>query len=100
LARRFRHSLPQADLQNLYGPTEATVDVTAWACQDASEESVPIGRPIANTQMYVLDESQQLLPSGVTGELYIGGVGLGVGYLNRPDLTAERFVPSAHALVR
>ncbi len=86
--------VPGVALHNLYGPTEASVDVTAWTCRrDAPpDRSVPIGTPIANTQLYVLDTNRRLVPVGVAGELYIGGVGVGRGYLNRPELTAERFV--------
>jgi amino acid adenylation domain-containing protein len=83
-----------ADLHNLYGPTEASVDVTYWKClRGDGERPVPIGRPIANTQMYVLDERLNPVGVGVKGDLYIGGVGLGRGYQNRPDLTAEKFIP-------
>ena len=89
------------ELHNLYGPTEAAVDVTSWECpretQDgAAPGSVPIGRPIWNTQMHVLDSGLQPVPPGVTGELYIAGVGLARGYLNRPLLSAERFVANPH----
>jgi len=81
-------------LHNLYGPTEAAVDVTYWACRVYSEQAiVPIGRPIANTQIYILDSNLQPVPIGVPGELHIGGIGLARGYLNRPDLTAEKFIP-------
>lgn len=84
-----------AELYNLYGPTEAAVDVTHWACQRASDRRmVPIGRPVANTQIYLLDSQLQPVPAQVCGELYIGGVQLARGYLNRPEQTAERFIPN------
>jgi len=87
--------LPQAKLHNLYGPTEAAIDVTYWNCRfDSNLSRVPIGRPISNTQIYILDTHQQPVPIGVTGELYIGGAGVARGYLNRPELTAERFIAS------
>jgi amino acid adenylation domain-containing protein len=92
LLRRSGAAL-EAPLHNLYGPTEAAIDVTAWACDPAEAGSVlPIGRPIANTQIYLLDPRGEPVPVGVTGELFIGGVGVGRGYLNQPDLTRERFV--------
>jgi amino acid adenylation domain-containing protein len=82
-----------AELHNLYGPTEASIDVTSWACERRSNRrSVPIGRPIANTQIYILDSHMQPVPIGIPGDLYIGGDGLARGYLNRPELTAEKFV--------
>ncbi len=78
---------------NLYGPTESTVCATIAHCFKGT--GVPsIGRPIANTQIYILDRYIQLVPIGVPGELYIGGAGLARGYLNRPDLTADRFIPN------
>ena len=88
--------LPQAQLENLYGPTEASIDVTRWACRDDDSPEVPIGRPIWNTRAYVLDCGLEPVPAGVVGELYIAGVGLARGYLNRSGLSAERFVADPH----
>jgi amino acid adenylation domain-containing protein len=82
-----------AALHNLYGPTEASIDVTAWECRrDGDRSVVPIGRPIANTQIYILDLHLNPVPIGVVGELHIGGMGLARGYLNRRELTAQKFV--------
>jgi amino acid adenylation domain-containing protein len=78
---------------NAYGPTEATVCATVALCSDGSQKPT-IGRPIANTQIYILDPHNQPVPIGVPGELHIAGVGLAKGYLNRPDLTDEKFVPN------
>jgi len=87
-------TVPGLHLYNLYGPTEASIEVTAWTCQpQPPHRSVPIGTPIANMEVYVLDEQLQLVPRGAIGELYLGGVGLARGYQQRPALTAERFVP-------
>ncbi|MBB3120918.1 non-ribosomal peptide synthetase [Pseudoduganella violacea] len=84
--------LRQARLHNLYGPTETAIHVTNWACRDDGQSQVPIGRPISDTSAYVLDAGLSLTPAGVAGELYLGGVSLGRGYLGRPGLSAERFV--------
>lgn len=92
LRDRF-HGRVQAELHNLYGPTEAAVDVSYWpaSAQDRSRP-VPIGFPVWNTRLYVLDARMQPLPVGVPGDLYLGGVQLARGYLGRDDLTAERFL--------
>jgi len=93
LQNKFYEKLP-AQLHNLYGPTEASIDVTVWACERESEDTaVPIGRPIANTRIYLLDVFLNPVPVSVPGELYIGGVGLARCYQNRSALTAERFIP-------
>ncbi|GCE15699.1 non-ribosomal peptide synthetase [Tengunoibacter tsumagoiensis] len=90
----FAHPHLHATLYNFYGPTEATIEATSAVCTLENEQTiVPIGRPIANMQVYVLDGQMQPVPIGVAGELYLGGEGLARGYLHRPDLTAERFVP-------
>ncbi|HYW09525.1 MAG TPA: AMP-binding protein, partial [Longimicrobium sp.] len=96
LARRFHRILPRARLFNVYGPTEAAVDVTAWSCAPGDGEgTIPIGRPMANTRIYVLDRAGRPVPAGVVGEVHIGGVQVARGYRNRAELTAERFVPDA-----
>jgi amino acid adenylation domain-containing protein/non-ribosomal peptide synthase protein (TIGR01720 family) len=94
LSSGLHRALPNATLNNLYGPTECAVDVTYWECPRSVEPPpvVPIGRPVSNTQMYVLDERGDPAPIGVAGELFIAGVQVGLGYHNRPELTAERFV--------
>jgi amino acid adenylation domain-containing protein len=96
LQRRFFYTMG-TELHNLYGPTEAAVDVTYWACERNSPlNTVPIGRPISNIQIYILDAQLQPVPIGIPGELHIGGVGLARGYHNRPDLTAEKFIPDPY----
>ncbi len=98
IARRCLERLPHAQLHNLYGPTEAAIDVTAFTCPpDFDAQAVPIGKPIANTRIYLLDERQAPVPLGAIGELYIGGVGVARGYLNRADLTAQRFLADPFA---
>nr|WP_163500586.1 non-ribosomal peptide synthetase [Halomonas socia] len=84
--------LDGANLHDLYGPTETTIHVTHWWCRDDAHRQIPIGRPISGTRTYVLDGELNLVPQGVAGELYLGGVSLARGYLNRSELTAERFV--------
>jgi amino acid adenylation domain-containing protein/thioester reductase-like protein len=82
-----------SELHNLYGPTEASIDVTAWKCRPSGDQRpVPIGLPIANTQIHILDRWMNIVPVGVTGEIYIGGVGLARGYINDAIRTAQRFV--------
>ena len=91
--QREYFSRVDAQLYNLYGPTEASVDVTHWTCRrDDTRSFVPIGRPIANIEVYILDDRVQQIPVGAEGELHIGGIGLARGYLNRPELTAEKFI--------
>jgi amino acid adenylation domain-containing protein len=97
LQERF-FSRSSAELHNLYGPTEAAVDVSFWACRRDDERSlVPIGHPIANVRLHVLDSFGEPCPVGVPGELHIGGVALARGYWGRPELTADRFVPDPFA---
>ncbi|MDZ8187884.1 MAG: amino acid adenylation domain-containing protein [Nostoc sp. ChiSLP02] len=80
-------------LHNCYGPTEASIDTTFWTCQRGSNYTIaPIGHPITNAQIYILDENLQPVAVGESGELYIGGIGLARGYLNRPELTQEKFI--------
>ena len=93
LVEQFYAALPHAKLINLYGSTEVAADVTCYETRP-DEHAVPIGRPIANTQVYILDAQLRLAPIGAKGELYIGGAGLARGYHGQPELTAERFVPN------
>ncbi len=93
VVERCHARLPWVGLHNLYGPTEAGVEVTYWLCPRGRRRAVPIGRPVANTQIHVLDPGGNLCAIGVPGELFIAGVQVGRGYWRRPGLTAERFVP-------
>ncbi len=98
--RLYAH--PEAEVINLYGPTEACIDATFHRCArpgvgTSAGSSVPIGKPIANSRIYVLDAYQQPVPVRVAGELYVGGAGVARGYLNRPGLTAARFVADPYA---
>ncbi|MQY10735.1 D-alanine--poly(phosphoribitol) ligase subunit 1 [Streptomyces sp. RB5] len=95
LARRFLDRFEDCELHNLYGPTEASVDCTAWQCTRENltgAHRVPIGRPVQNMRIHILDRHREPVPAGLPGEIYIAGPGVALGYLNRPELTAERFV--------
>ncbi|MEU8379423.1 amino acid adenylation domain-containing protein [Streptosporangium sp. NPDC048865] len=92
VAERFFGRLPGTGLYNLYGPTEAAIDVSLWRCRPG-DATVPIGHPVDNTSLYVLDRHLRPAPFGVPGELHIGGAQVATGYHARPGLTAERFVP-------
>ena len=95
LERQCKAQLPHADLHNLYGPTEAAIDVSAWTCDGVDDRRpLPIGHPIGNCKLFVLDRRGAMLPRGAVGELHIGGVGLARGYLNLPDMTHEKFIHS------
>ena len=90
--RNYKSRFPRASLHNLYGPTEAAIDVTFYDCSQLSTPFVPIGSPISNTQIYILDRHDNLQPLGVPGELCIAGDGLARGYHNRHELTGRKFV--------
>jgi acyl-coenzyme A synthetase/AMP-(fatty) acid ligase len=97
LRDRFFERMPQARLINAYGPTEACIDAVVCDVANDGSLTVPIGRPIANCHVYVLGPNLELVPIGADGELYIGGAGVALGYINRPALTAERFIPDPFA---
>ncbi|KAF9109613.1 hypothetical protein BGX27_007414, partial [Mortierella sp. AM989] len=98
LIQTLRKLIPNGSLFNAYGPTETTVISTAWVCpNDFGDNMAPIGRPIANKRIYILDTCKNPVPIGVAGDLYIGGAGLARGYLNRPDLTDKAFVTDPFA---
>jgi acyl-coenzyme A synthetase/AMP-(fatty) acid ligase/acyl carrier protein len=94
LLRELVLSLPDCRFFNLYGSSEVSADVTFYPAEAWTYGIVPIGRPISNMQVYVLDENEEIVPIGVRGELCVGGIGLARGYLGRAGLTAERYVPS------
>jgi amino acid adenylation domain-containing protein len=96
LLRELKQRLPECRFINLYGSSEVAADATCYAEADVERLTIPIGRPIANTQTYILDEHLEPVPVGVVGELYIGGEGLARGYLGQPGLTAERFIASPY----
>ncbi|MEO7768162.1 MAG: amino acid adenylation domain-containing protein, partial [Ferruginibacter sp.] len=95
----FRQKLPHAELYNLYGPTEAAIDVTCWPLKDSPQniQVVPIGKPVANTSIYILDSRLHLAPLGGVGEIHIGGIQVARGYLKRTDLTADKFIADPFA---
>src|SRR3954451_19207653 len=98
LQKRFFARLPEVELHTLYGPTEAAVDVTYWACERETKLGVvPIGHPVANTRIHLLGAAGEQVPVGVAGGLHMGGVQVCGGYLARPELTAEKFVPDPFA---
>lgn len=98
LVERIRALAPECEIINHYGPTETTIGALTHRIEaEADHAAIPIGRPLANSQVFILDPDGQPTPVGVSGELYIGGDGLARGYLDRPDLTADRFVPNPFA---
>jgi amino acid adenylation domain-containing protein len=96
LLRRLQELLPGCEFLNLYGTSEVAADATFYASRQFTGQRVPIGRPIRNVQVYVLDPSLRPVPIGVSGEIYVAGHGLARGYLNRPAWTAERFMPNPY----
>ncbi|KAF9349148.1 hypothetical protein BGX34_002012, partial [Mortierella sp. NVP85] len=98
LIKAMYRLIPEGTIVNGYGPTETTVSAMAWECpRDFEGDNVPIGRPIPNKTIYLLDEHRQPVPMGAVGELYIGGVGVARGYLNQPELTSKVFLPDSFA---
>ena len=96
LVRKVLDALPALEVVNLYGPTEACIQTVTGRATGQESSQVPIGRPITNVQALLLDENLTPVPLGVAGELYLGGVALARGYVRRPELTAERFIPNPH----
>jgi thioesterase domain-containing protein/acyl carrier protein len=106
LKERVVRRVPGAELYNFYGPTEATINASVWRCERREEgreeggeegQRVPIGRPVSNVEVYLLDREMEVVGVGVAAELYIGGAGLARGYVERAEQTAERFVPHPYA---
>jgi amino acid adenylation domain-containing protein len=97
LAESFRQHFPDATLLNLYGSSEVAADVTYYEVAQTSLPDIPLGRPIANTHVYILDSNLEPVPAGVTGEIHIGGANVARGYLDRAELTAEKFIPNEFA---
>ena len=98
LVRKLASLTSQCEIFNHYGPTEATVGCVAGKVdvetRHLDQGNIPLGQPLGNTQVYILDEMGEPAPLGMSGELYIGGAGVGRGYLNQPGTTAEKFVPN------
>ncbi len=98
LVKRFQEQLPDAALLNLYGSSEVAADVSYYDVEPGDQsDSIPLGRPIANTQLYILGANLRPVPTGVVGDIYAGGEGLARGYFHRPELTAEKFIPHPFA---
>jgi amino acid adenylation domain-containing protein len=98
LVKRFHEQLPNAALLNLYGSSEVAADVSYYDVEPGEKlDSIPIGRPIANTQLYIMDTNLRPVPVRVVGDIYVGGDGLARGYFGRPELTAEKFIPHQFA---
>jgi amino acid adenylation domain-containing protein len=97
--KQFRDKLGDIGLYNLYGPTEAAIDVSCWTVP-ALADIVPIGKPVWNTSLYILDDQLNVLPAGASGELFIGGIQVARGYLNQPELSAAKFISNPYAAGR
>ncbi|MCC2442994.1 amino acid adenylation domain-containing protein [Bacillus cereus] len=98
LSKRLREKIDIKKLINIYGPTEASINTTWYECKSDEESAViPIGKPLSNYQVYILNKNRCLVPYGVTGELYISGKGLARGYINNVEMTNEMFVPNSHS---
>ena len=95
IVKTFKNKFPNIKLLNLYGPTEASIDVTWWDCDNQEYDGIiPIGKAMPNVQLYILDQNMKPVPLGIKGELYIGGISLARGYLNKPELTQQKFLPN------